>query len=79
MSTTGRWNRSTSREATIPITPRCQSSPGDHVPEAAALRLGPLLDLADGVAQDALLDGLPVAVERLELAGEPARLVPRPR
>ena len=27
MSTTGRWKRSTSREATIPITPRCQSAP----------------------------------------------------
>ena len=25
-STTGRWNRSTRREATIPITPSCQSS-----------------------------------------------------
>ena len=25
--TTGRWNRSTRRDATIPITPSCQSSP----------------------------------------------------
>ena len=27
MRTTGRWKRSTSRDATIPITPRCHSSP----------------------------------------------------
>ena len=27
MSTIGRWKRSTSRDATIPITPRCHSSP----------------------------------------------------
>jgi hypothetical protein len=27
MRTTGRWKRSTNRDATMPITPRCQSSP----------------------------------------------------
>ena len=26
MRTTGRWNRSTRRDATMPITPSCQSS-----------------------------------------------------
>ena len=34
-TTTGRWWRSTSREATIPITPGCQSSPARTSPGAS--------------------------------------------
>ena len=79
MSTTGRLNRSTSREATMPITPRCQSSPGQDIRAAAAVSLGPLLDLLDGIAEDALLHGLAVTVELLELGGEPFRLAPNRR
>ena len=63
ISTTGRRKRSTSREATMPMTPRCQSFSGDDVAEARALRIGPLLDLADRVPQDAILDRLAVPVE----------------
>jgi hypothetical protein len=47
---------------------------GDDVAAAAAARLGPRLDLVDRLAQDALLDGLPLPVQRLELLGEPLRL-----
>ena len=75
ISTTGRLKRSTRRDATMPITPSCQSSPQMHVAAAAALRLGPRLDLGDGRAQDAVLDRLAVAVQLLELGGEPRRLL----
>ena len=47
---------------------------GDDVAAAAAARLRPRLDLVDRLAQDALLDRLPLAVQRLELLGEPLRL-----
>ncbi len=55
-------------DAAVPVLAR------DHVPQAAALRLRPLLNLANRVAQDPLLDRLPIAVERLELARQPACL-----
>ena len=48
--------------------------PGDHVAEAPALRLRPLLDLADRIPQDALFDRLAIAVQRLELVRQPPRL-----
>ena len=68
--TTGRPYRSTSRDATMPITPSCQPAPATTYAAAAAPRLGPRLDLVDRVAQDALLDRLPLAVQALELLGE---------
>ena len=46
----------------------------NDVTEPALPRLRPLLDLAHRVAEDPLLDGLPVAVQVLELAREPLRL-----
>ena len=49
--------------------------PGDDVCGAATLRLRPLLDLSDRVPEDATFDGLPVAVQLLELLGEAARRV----
>jgi hypothetical protein len=52
----------------MPITPSCQPSP-------AAARLGPRLDLVDRLARDPLLDGLPLAVQRLELLRERLGLV----
>ena len=48
---------------------------GDDVAAPAAARLGPRLDLVDRLARDPLLDGLPLAVQRLELLGERLRLV----
>jgi hypothetical protein len=48
----------------------------EHVGAAAALRLGPRLDLRDRLAQDALLDLLSLAVQVLELAREQIRLPP---
>ena len=48
---------------------------GDDVSTAAALLLGPRRDLGERVAQDPLLDRLPVAVELVEAMGEPGRLV----
>ena len=43
---------------------------GDHVGAATPALLGPLLDRLDGLPQDPLLDGLPVAIQVLELGGE---------
>ena len=45
----------------------------EHVAAAALRRLGPLANLRDRLAKDALLDGLAVAVQGLELAGEALR------
>ena len=47
----------------------------DDVAAPAAARLGPRLDLVDRLARDPLLDGLPLAVQRLELLGERPGLV----
>ena len=44
---------------------------GDDVAAPPAARLGPRLDLVDRLAQDPLLDRLPLAVQRLELLGQP--------
>ena len=46
----------------------------EHVPAPPLLRLRPLLDAGHRLARDSLLDGLAVAVQPLELAGEPLRL-----
>ena len=46
----------------------------DDVAAPAAARLRPRLDLGDRLAEDALLDGLTFAVQRLELLGERLRL-----
>ena len=51
---------------------------GDDVRAATALRLGPGLDLPDGVAEDPVFDPLPVPVQRLELSCEALSLA-RPR
>src|SRR5205085_2371795 len=48
---------------------------GDDVAAAATQRLGPRLDLLDRLAPDPVLDELAVAVQALELRGEPLRLV----
>src|SRR5215211_3353766 len=48
---------------------------GDDVSPPAALGLRPILYLRDCFAEDALLDGLAVAVQRLELSGEAVCLV----
>ena len=48
---------------------------GDDVRAAAALRLRPLVDLRRRLAEDARLDGLPLAVQLLEVVREPFRLV----
>ena len=45
-----------------------------HVAAARASRLGPRLDERVRLAQDPLLDSLPLAVQVLELGGEPIRL-----
>ncbi len=45
---------------------------GEDVAAAPALRLGPLLHLGDGRAENSVLDLLPLAVQLLELVGEPA-------
>ena len=52
---------------------------GDDVAAVRAALLGPGLDLVDRGAEDPLLDGLPLAVQLLELLGEPRRLGRRPR
>ena len=58
----------------MPITPSCQSAPGDGV-GAAGTRFGrPRLDLGDGLAEDPALHGLALAVQLLERVGEPPRL-----
>ena len=46
---------------------------GDDVPASATAALGPRLDLGDRLAQDPLLDRLALAVQALELLGEPLR------
>ena len=58
----------------MPITPSCQSSPPDDVAAAALPGSGQDSTCGDRVAHDAVLDGLAVAVQRLELAREPLRL-----
>ena len=59
----------------MPITPAVPVLARDHVRRGAgAVRLRPLLHLADRVPQDALLDRLAVAVQRLELARQPRGL-----
>ena len=55
--------------ALVPVLAR------DDVCAALAQLLGPLLDLLRRLAEDARLDGLPVAVQILELVREPARVV----
>jgi hypothetical protein len=40
---------------------------GEHVAALAALRLGPLVDLGERLAQDAVLDALALAVQLFEL------------
>ena len=50
---------------------------GDDVAAPAPAGLGPRLDLLDRFAQNPLLDGLSLAVQRLELLGE--RCTPRGR
>jgi hypothetical protein len=47
---------------------------GDDVAATTTPRLRPRLDLVDRLAEDALLDHLPLAVQRLELLGEELRL-----
>src|SRR5713101_7593927 len=47
----------------------------DDVRAAALVRLGPFLDLRCGLAEDASLDGLALAIQLLELVREAARLV----
>ena len=49
--------------------------PGDDVAAPLPARLRPTLDLVEGGAQDALLDGLALTVQLLELEGEPPRVV----
>ena len=53
--------------AAMPVGPR------EDVAARAALRLGPLLDLVERLAQNAILDLLPLAVQGLELAGQAFR------
>ena len=48
--------------------------PGHGVGAASALLGRPRLDLGHGLAEDAALDGLALAVQLLERVGEPARL-----
>ena len=72
--TTGRWKRSTRREATIPITPSCQPRPqarnrGGAVSPPASPR--PSRAPRGGSA----LHALPVAVQPLELMRQAAGLV----
>src|SRR5207245_5124031 len=47
----------------------------DDVRAAALVRLGPRFELRGGLAEDASLDGLALAVQLLELVRETARLV----
>src|SRR5262245_54373304 len=47
----------------------------EHVAATALLRLWPLLDLGERLAQDPVLDSLPLAVQLLELVCEAARFV----
>ena len=47
----------------------------EHVPAPAPQLLGPGVDAGDRLAQDPVLDGLPVAVERLELGRQALCLV----
>ena len=48
---------------------------GEHVAAPGALRLGPLVDLRERLAQDSALDALALAVQLLELVRELAGLV----
>ena len=52
---------------------------GDDVAAMAALRLRPLLDLRDRFAQDALLDRLPLAVQRSRAPRRASAPRPDPR
>ena len=58
----------------MPITPSCQSSCHRDVAAARASRLGPRLDERGRLPQDSLLDSLPLAVQVLELRGQPVGL-----
>ena len=66
ITTHGRRQRSTSRDATIPTTPGCQPSPATTMaPWCGLRRTGGL-----GGEQDARLGLLAVAVEEVQLAGD---------
>ena len=57
----------------MPTTPSCQSSPATTYPRARRRGLGPGLDLGDRLAQDPVLDQLPLAVQLLEPLGQRLR------
>ncbi len=66
----GRWNRSTTRDATIPTTPGCQ--PGRCEDEAARPRPHARRRVGERLFEDAPLDLLPRLVLAVELLGQRA-------
>ena len=73
-TTTGRWKASTSFDATMPMTPRCQPSPDDDEHRAGAdVRVA--LDRLAGRGEDLLLLVLPSLVLLVELRRQRPRLV----
>ena len=69
----GRWNASTSFDATIPMTPRCQPSPAT-TSTVRAPTSGSLSTIFFAAADDRRLFLLPPRVLLVQLFGQPARL-----
>ena len=75
MRTTGRWKRSTSARRDDADHALVPALVGEDVAAPALLRLRPFLDLGQRLAQDPVLDALPLTVQLFELVRELPGLV----
>ena len=72
--TVGRQNRSTMRDATMPMTPACHPSAASTRARLRIARPSPWIRSGQGLLENLFFDGLPLAVLRFQINGDLPRL-----